>query len=210
MTITEIALLHLSPDVTIDDTNFRSKLAHAKTVMQDYTGRTFYYLQQVEDPTYIYIIGEWDSLNQHMNDFIPGTENQTVLESLKGLMSVDWLLHIDVPRVDLPLPGPSTDKRKAAVYGIVRHFVEVGQNERFQQTFDAEKHHLQDFVTEGTIGGGWRVDGEEDKEEFVLLTPWTSIEQHHAFAETDGFDEYGKIREHIEGAEIKHARILDI
>jgi hypothetical protein len=56
MTITEIALLHLSQDITIDDADVRSKLVHAKSVMQNYTGRTFYYLQQVEDPTYIYIL----------------------------------------------------------------------------------------------------------------------------------------------------------
>jgi heme-degrading monooxygenase HmoA len=210
MTITEIALLHLWPGVTIEDTDLRSKLAHAKIVMQDYTGRTFYYLQQVEDPALIYIFGEWDSLDQHMNKFIPGAENQELLKSLKDLLSVDWLLHIDVPHADLPLPTPGTDKRKAAFYGIGRHFVKNGQRDQFQQTFDAEKHHLQEFVTEGTIGGGWRIDKEDNKEEFALLTPWTSVEQHYAFAETDGFKEYGRIREHIEGVEIKHARMLDI
>ncbi|KAF2632036.1 hypothetical protein BU25DRAFT_138079 [Macroventuria anomochaeta] len=218
MTITEIALLHLSPYVTIDDADLRSKLAHAKTVMQNYTGRTFYYLQQVEDPTYIYILGEWESLDRHMNDFIPSTDNLALLESLKNLLSVDWLLHINVPHADLPLPEAGTSKQKASVYSIVRHFVKDGHRELFQWRFDTEKHHLQDFVSEGKIGGGWRIDkeggkegGKEgDKDEWVLLTPWTSVEQHHAFAETDGFAKYGNIREHIEGAEIKHARILDI
>ena len=210
MTITEIALLHLRPGVTIEDANLRSKLAHAKVVMQDYTERTFYYMQQVEDPALVYIFGEWDSLDQHMNKFIPSAENQELLESLKDLLSVDWLLHINVPHADVPLPTPGTDKRKAATYGIGRHFVKNNQRDQFQQTFDAEKHHLQGFVTEGMIGGGWRVDKEDNKEEFTLLTPWTSVEQHYEFAETDGFKEYGRIREHIEGVEIKHARILDI
>ncbi|KAJ4355084.1 hypothetical protein N0V95_003247 [Ascochyta clinopodiicola] len=210
MTVTEIALLHLSPNVTIDDANLRSKLARAKTVMQNYTGRFFYYLQQIEDPSYIYIIGEWKSLSQHMNDFIPGSDNQAVLESLKGVMSVEWLLHIDVPHADLPLPSGGANKQKVSVYGIVRHFIKDGQKGQFQHTFDMEKRHLQEFVTEGELGGGWRVDQEGSKDEWVLLTPWTSIEQHHAFAETDGFAKYGKIREYIEGAEIKHARMLNI
>ncbi|KAF9696128.1 hypothetical protein EKO04_005945 [Ascochyta lentis] len=210
MTVTEIALLHLSPDVTVGDANLRSKLAHAKAVMQNYTGRTFYYLQQIEDPTYIYIIGEWGSLSQHMNDFIPGSDNQAVLESLKGLMSVEWLLHIDVPHAGLPLPSAGTNKQKVPVYGIVRHFIKDGQKGGFQQTFDAEKRYLQEFVTEGEIGGGWRIDKDGSKDEWVLITPWTSVEQHHAFAETDGFAKYGKIREHIEGAEIKHAQMLNI
>ena len=210
MTVTEIALLHLSQGVTIDDANVRSKLAHARGVMQEYTGRAFYYLQQVEDPSYIYIIGEWNSLDQHMKHFIPGADNQALLEDLKDLLSVDWLLHIDAPHADLPLPVPGKNQAKASVYGLLRHFVKHGQRAQFQETYEHEQRHLQGFVTEGTIGGGWRIDKEGDEEEWVLLTPWTSVEQHHAFAETDGFAEYGRIREHIEGAEIKHARILDV
>ncbi|KAJ4986674.1 hypothetical protein SVAN01_07860 [Stagonosporopsis vannaccii] len=210
MTITEIALLFLSPDVTIDDAQLRSKLAHAKIVMQTYTNRTFYYLQQLEDPAYIYIIGEWESLDQHRNDFIPSAENQGLLESLRDLLSVEWLLHIDVPHAVLPLPGAGAIGQKNPIYAIVRHFVKDGERVRFQQTFEAEKHHLLDFLTEGTIGGGWRIDMEGNKPEWVLLSPWASIDQHHAFAETDGFAKYGRIREHIDGADIKHARILDI
>lgn len=210
MTVTEIALLRLSSGVSHNDTNLLSKLAQAKTIMQNYTARTFYYLQQVEDPTYIYVIGEWESLGQHMDDFIPGSDNQAVLESIKGLISVDWLLHIDVSHSDLPLASTGTNKQKDSVYAISRHFVKNGQRGDFWHTFDTEKYHLQDFVTNGKIGGGWRVDKEGGKDEWVLLTPWTSVRQHHAFAETDGFVEYGKIREYIEGVEIKHARILDI
>lgn len=210
MPITEIALLHLSSDVTIDDAALRSKLAHAKTVMQNYTGRSFYYLQQVEDPTYIYIIGEWESLDQHMNDFIPSDDNQALLESLRGLLNVEWLLHIDAPHTDLPLPEANASKQKAPVLAIGRHFVKDGQKEQFKQTFDEKKHHLQAFVTEGRLGGGWRIDNDKDEDEWVLLTPWESVEQHFAFAKTDGFKEYSKIIGYIKGAEIKHARILDI
>ena len=105
MAITEIALLHLSPNVTILDPDLRSALSNAKMIMQRYTNRAFYYFQQVEDPTYIYIFGEWDSLDQHMNQFIPGAENQALLQSLKGLLTVEWLLHIDASHAELPLPA---------------------------------------------------------------------------------------------------------
>jgi heme-degrading monooxygenase HmoA len=210
MTVTEVALLQLSQGVTIEDASLRSKLAHAKTLMQTYTGRTFYYLQQIEDPACIYVIGEWESLDQHMVDFIPSADNQAVLESLDGLLSVCWLLHIDAPHTNLPLPGPGTSNPGALVYGIVRHFVKDGQRYQFRQTYERVQNRLQGFVTEGRIGGGWRIDNENGKEEWVLLTPWTSVEQHHAFAKTNEFAEYSTIREHIESAEIKHARILEI
>lgn len=209
MAITEIALLHLSPGVTAHSPDLRSALSHAKMVMQSYTGRTFYYFQQAEDPSYIYIIGEWDSLHQHMNQFIPSAENQAVLQSLTDLLAVEWLLHIDVPHTELPLPASQPVHQGQTVLGIGRHFVKDGEKAEFQQTFENNKRHLQDYVTQGRIGGGWRIDNEDGKHEWVLLTPWETVEQHHDFAQTPGFEKYGKIREHINGAEIKHANLLD-
>ena len=161
----------------------------------------------------MYIIGEWDSLDRHMNHFIPSTENQSLLESLKHLATVDWLLHIDAPHATLPLPdedGKGQGAGKEYLYGITRHFVKSGERISFEKAFHENKEYLQNHVTEGKIGGGWRVDKEEDKEEFVLFSPWQSVDQHYDFADTEGFEKYGKIREYIDGAEIKHAKMLDI
>ncbi|KAF1841119.1 uncharacterized protein K460DRAFT_198817 [Cucurbitaria berberidis CBS 394.84] len=214
MAVTELALLHLSSSLTVENDDLRSKLAHAKNVMQEFTKRTFYYLQQIEDPSYVYIVGEWDSLDQHMHDFIPGKANQAVLESLKDIVSVNWLLHIDAPHAELSMPKTDTEKAKAhsgeLVWSIVRHFIKEGEKDGFQQTYGVNKHFLQEYVTEGIIGGGWRVDKDDVKEEFVLICPWTRVEQHSQFAETEGFARYGKIREYITGAEIKHFRLLDL
>jgi hypothetical protein len=69
---------------------------------------------------------------------------------------------------------------------------------------------LQGFVTEGTIGGGWRIDAEDGRDEFVLFSPWKSIEQHLEFGKTKAFERYGGIRDFIDGAEIRHVRLLDI
>jgi quinol monooxygenase YgiN len=216
MPITEIALVHLSPDVTDDDVALRSKLTHAKTVMQDYTGRRFYYLQQLENPAYLYIIGEWESLDQHLIHFIPGPSNQALLESLERDLAVEWLLHINASHTELPLPKSDNEKKKAyhgdLIWSIARNFVKIGERENFEQAFAINKQHLQDFVTEGTVGGGWRVDndGDKEEEEWVLLCPWASKAQHSDFEETDAFAKYGLIREHIVSTEIKLAKLLDI
>jgi heme-degrading monooxygenase HmoA len=207
MTITEIALVRLLPPTSADDVTLRSKLGHAKVVMEKYTGRKFYYLQQIEDPSLIYIVGEWDSLDQHMNDFIPSADNQAVLESLKTELTVEWLLHADTPHANLPFP-PKTGA--SGVYSITRHFVKSGEKEKFMETFEANKHLLQEYVSEGTIGGGWRLDKEDGKEEFDLFIPWTEMEQHFAFGKSEAFLKYAQIRDHIDDAEIKHAKLLDI
>jgi heme-degrading monooxygenase HmoA len=214
MAITEIALLQLSPGVTSIHADLRTKLTRAKEIMQDYTGRTFYYFQQCEDPSYFYVVGEWESLEQHMNVYIPSEANQALLKSLGEELSVVWLLHIDTPHAALPLPKTDVDKAKARngelVISVVRHFIKDGESEKFQQTFESHKDHLQNYLTEGMMGGGWRIDKKDGKDEWVLLCPFKSVQQHTDFASTDEFEKYGQIRDHIDGAEIKHGVLLDI
>jgi quinol monooxygenase YgiN len=216
MPLTELALLHLTPRTTIDNAALRSKLSHAKTVMQNYTGRTFYYMQQTEDPSCIYIIGEWDSLNQHVNHFIPSSDNQALLESLKDDLTADTRLeHLDVAHADLPLPTSAAQREQARrgeiVWGIVHHNVKTGEKQQFLDSFHANKEYLQEFVTEGRIGGGWCVGNEGSEEEvFVLVIPWKSVQQHEEFGRSDGFQKYVRITEFIDGADIKHAKLLDI
>jgi heme-degrading monooxygenase HmoA len=214
MAITEIALLHLASSITVEDEDLRSALARAKAVMEGYTGNNFYYFQQIEDPSYIYIFGEWESLDQHMNHFIPGAENQALLELLKDRMTIEWLLHANVSHADLPLPKSDTELAKArrgeVVLSVGRHFVKEGEKKSLEERFEANKHYLQDYLTEGTMGGGWRIDTEGGKGEWVLLCPFRDVQQHLDFAKTEAFEHYGQIREYIDGAEIKHAKLLDI
>lgn len=213
MTITEIALLRMAVGVNTDDATLRANLAQAKSVMEKYTGNTFYYFQQIEDPSLIYILGEWESLDQHMNHFIPSADNQALLGLLEDKITVEWLLHADVSHAELPLPRTDTELAKARngelVISVVRYFVKDGQKEELQRTFDANKGHLQGFITEGSLSGGWRVDKENDKEEWLLLCPYTSVEQHFEFAKTEGFQKYMQVTEHIDGADVKHAKLLD-
>jgi quinol monooxygenase YgiN len=214
MAVTEVALLRILPGGTAEDPKLRSNLAYAKDVMQRYTNNTFYYFQQIEDPSYIYIIGEWESLDQHMNRFIPSAGNQALLERLKDQLTVEWLLHADVSHASLPLPKTEAEMTNARegklAMSVGRHFVKDGQRENFQNTFDANRAKLQDYVTEGTIGGGWRVDKEDDKAEWFLMCPWTSVEQHLDFAKTEDFQKYAQIKERLESADVKHAKLLDI
>ncbi|KAH7080612.1 hypothetical protein BKA63DRAFT_247956 [Paraphoma chrysanthemicola] len=214
MSVTEIALLRLSSEASLNDAELRSKLVHAKTVMQDFTGRSFYYFEQIEDTSKVYIVGEWESLDQHMSSFIPSEANQALLEALKDDLTVEWLLHVDVSHGSLPLPKSESDKAKAlrgeAVISVVRHFIKTGEKSNFQQTFEENKQYLQEFLTEGALGGGWRIDKEDGKDEWMLLCPWTNVKQHGDFASNPGFDKYGQIRGYLDGAEIKHAKLLDI
>ncbi|RAH40751.1 uncharacterized protein BO95DRAFT_374781, partial [Aspergillus brunneoviolaceus CBS 621.78] len=114
---------------------------------------------------------------------------------------------LDLPAQTLPQTAP--------VLAIGRYFIRRGQRAEFQRTFEASKAHLEAFTTPYSLVGGWVARGEgedggnadtdEGTAEFVLFSGWEAVERHFAFAETEGFKEFVRIKEFMEGAEIKHA-----
>jgi heme-degrading monooxygenase HmoA len=101
---------------------------------------------------------------------------------------------------------------------IARHFITDGEKEAFKGTFEATRYELESFVGKRHVVGGWRIDigydpsaeRENRKDEFVLFSAWDSVERHGEFAKTEGFQKYSQIRNHIDGAEIKHAKLLQV
>lgn len=146
-----------------------------------------------------------------MHGFIPSSANQSLLSELKNEMKVEWLIHIDVSLDDV-----SITKDGDGVVGIVRHFIASGSKQKFTEALEGNKRYLQSYVTEGDITGGWRIDGEEGKDEFVLFQPWKDGEQRGKFAETEGFEKDGfekddsGIAGFLEGVEIRHARFMEV
>lgn len=214
MTVTEFALLRLSTGVGVQDVALRAKLAHAKNVMQAYTRRRFYYFHQIEDPSYIYIIGEWDSLEQHLNHFIPGSENQAVLESLKNDVSVEWLLHINASHADLPLPRTITEREKAlcehSIWSVVRLVIRNDGNNTYQQTQPTSQDCIRDHAIDGKSGGSWRIDKEDNRDELLLLCSCKTVAEDTGAAEIQALEKCSPIQIHINKAELKHLKLLDI
>jgi quinol monooxygenase YgiN len=197
MTVTELALLQLKNGL---NEKVKRVLGKAKKAMQDYSGRTFYYLQQIEDPACIYVLGEWESLEQHYDGFIPSKLNQDLLEELKDEIEISWLSHLDEPVSDIPLD--------ASVLSLGRHIITASNREAFANCFAENKKFLDAFVTEGKATGGWKLDEGRENEEFVLLAPWKEVQQHGEFGKSEGFKEYFKIKEFIAEADIKHVKVL--
>ncbi|KIW02220.1 uncharacterized protein PV09_06374 [Verruconis gallopava] len=202
MTVTELALLKLSSADGSLSEHVRAQLLKAKQAMESFSGHRFYYLQQIEEPSLIYVLGEWASLHQHYAEFIPSAPNQAVLEALRNDVTVVWLSHLDVPVSDIELAAP--------VMSLGRHFVAAKKRKDFEACFAAQKKFLQEFVTEGDVAGGWKLEEDRENDEFVLFAPWRAIEQHAAFASTDGFKHYVRIKDYIVDADIKHVKLLEL
>ncbi|KIX02151.1 uncharacterized protein Z518_08090 [Rhinocladiella mackenziei CBS 650.93] len=207
MAVTELALLRLLAGTEASSPSLLANLAKAKNVMEQASRFKFHYYHCVEDPRVIYVIGTWPSVEFHMEQFIPGQPNQEMLALLKDQVSVEWMFHSAIDQTIQPLP---LGKEMVA---IGRHFVKDGDKAAFEATFARNKHELESFIGGADqVVGGFRLDTGFDpslqgerKEEFVLFTGWGSVEEHFAFARTEGFERYQQIRNHLDGADIKHA-----
>ncbi|KAK9357293.1 hypothetical protein V1504DRAFT_398923, partial [Lipomyces starkeyi] len=138
-----LALIHLNPSSGWPtDLYLRASLLRAKKAMESFTNRRFYFYNQVEDQSYIYIIGSWPSLSQHTNEWIPSKENREMLELLKDRLDVDWMFHLDIDQDKddsvssemIPFSGPTL--------AIARHFVDPTNKTKHPAISDPECHPI--------------------------------------------------------------------
>lgn len=85
MTITELAILPLTHALTKESSSLPvgvvKKLHTAKVVLEDKSGYSFKYFQQVEDPSIVYLLGAWESPTAH-SAFLPSLDNQVCFNEL--------------------------------------------------------------------------------------------------------------------------------
>jgi len=90
---------------------------------------------------------------------------------------------------------------------VSRYFVEASNKDEFDAAFKAGVSYLGAYTAPFSYCGAWRIDKEGEDEEFVLFSGCNEVQDHFSFAESEGFKEFGKIKEFIKGADIKHVRL---
>lgn len=82
----EFAILPLTHPLTSSNptlpTQLFQKLQKSKSILEEASGYRFRFFQQIDDPSIIYIIGEWSSVEEH-EVFLKSEENLYLLDSLK-------------------------------------------------------------------------------------------------------------------------------
>ncbi|KIO28790.1 hypothetical protein M407DRAFT_242860 [Tulasnella calospora MUT 4182] len=108
---------------------------------------------------------------------------------------------------------------ESPVVAIGRHGVEGAKKTIFEETWRAESGGLTSFSGRSPVGG-WRVGrvygvkkdaaangaGQDISDEWLLFSGWDAVERHSAFAASEEFKEYSKIRPHVATFEVRHAR----
>lgn len=214
MPVTELACLRLKNNLPLThptNETFYTKLQHGMKAQAEYTNAHAHILSQIEDPSYIYILGRWESATQHMEQWIPSPKNQEIMAGLAKDIELVWIQHLDLdPNLSAAEDGYVIPYNAPAV-GIGRCFISSGCREGFERTFAATRHYVKEFKRLREVVGAWRVDREVDeqanpKDEFVLFSGWENIHEHEEFRESEGFKEFGKLKALIDIMDVKHAK----
>jgi hypothetical protein len=201
MTVTEIALLHLRSGKSISP-SLAGNLLKAQEAQEEYSKYPVRFFSQVDDPSYIYLLGGWDSVTQHMEKWIPSSTNQTLLELLKDEIDVLWMFHVDVDCEEILIDVPNVT--------IGRYLLEDGGKDSFQETSDATNRYVSEFSSPRPFQGGRRIDKEDNKEEFVLFMDRDDVAHHMSCTGLEGFHGFPTLRDPMDSVEIRHAVRLSL
>lgn len=163
MAVTELAILPLQPNISLTNASLRAKLLRAKQVMKTalgISGRHFTYYQSIEDPTTIYLLGDWQSPSEHWDQFIPSAENQELLELLNDDFDIPriQMYHIDLPNSHIPADSE--------VIRIGWFRVKAGNKACFEEQCARGMSLLNNsLATENRAGGGWRIEKSDDMQD---------------------------------------------
>lgn len=107
-----------------------------------------------------------------MNSWVPSEDNQRLLKDLGPFLEPDFLVfHVNVSVGSLP------PREESPVFSVGRHVMEVEKRSGFEKTFESRRSGLEKHA-QGPINGGWRIEKETGREEFVLLVPWRYAVEH--------------------------------
>ncbi|KAK1754523.1 hypothetical protein QBC47DRAFT_384146 [Echria macrotheca] len=150
--------------------------------------RASFVFQQIEDPTRILITAKWESVESHWK-WIQSEENLSVMASLGPYMVNESADDLDLSHcagdffgsVQDEVPGDSTTLVNSPVVAVERFFIDAEMEDAFKRKLDAPQTTPKAGVA---FKGGWRIDvGTGQKQEYMLVSGWESVEKHMDFNE---------------------------
>jgi hypothetical protein len=94
MAVSEFALIRLKSQDLSPST--RANLVEAQEAQTAYSKHQVHFLHQVEDSSFYYLLGGWESVAKHTEEWIQSATNQKLLAQLGEDFDVSWMFHLDV------------------------------------------------------------------------------------------------------------------
>lgn len=167
MPVLELTQLRLK-GLAVDDPALLQSLSAVRTKLQ--TSSRFY--NCIDDPTLIYILGIWPSLDAH-EEFLASPSRDEILGPQEELLQFCWTVHVEMGGMNfLPLDAP--------ILAIERIRVSDECIGAFDQA--VERHTLE---LQGSnlfkIAHGWRCDALPNTREVFMFSGWQTAQAHIVF-----------------------------
>jgi hypothetical protein len=192
MAIIELAHVKLLGGISISDPSLRQNMQKVTDVIEGYNHLRNLFYVEVEDPSILYVIGAWESQEQHQRGFNGSLDQDKILELVKDQMDIDWMYYIDVEQSKIPLDAP--------VLEIKRYTLPSNADKQtFHKALAAEMLNLE-APPEGSVGA-WNLpksDGEEAV--WVQFSGWKSVDDHRNAA-----GDNRAVESLVEMIDVKHA-----
>lgn len=205
MAILEICQLKIKPHLSQDDPSLLAALQKARTGLREKvvdTQSRFYCC--IEDPSLIYILGLWPSLNRH-KEFLHSPHKAEILDEQDELFDFQWIIHTEIDG------GLEVVPVQAPVMGIARLFIKEDGVAGYQAVVDKYGKVIEEGTKPYKSFAAWRVDCEDGKYEHLVITGWEKEGNHAAFTQKtrQEYPEYAGVRENYEGMDVKHVRHME-
>lgn len=93
MAVTEIALIQLKTHIS---PTTKANLLEAQKAQTEYSTHGVNFLHQIEDSSFYYLLGGWESVEKHTHGWIQSETNQKLLGQLGQDFDVCWMFHLDL------------------------------------------------------------------------------------------------------------------
>ena len=211
----ELALLQLKDGITVDSPDIASKLKHVRDVRAKASSKPFYFLHSIEEPDKLYMLGSWNSVDEHSqaslnlaelysclqaDKFVASEDNEALRQTLRDQLDILNILHF---LWDEQPPIPSADQ----VLAIAKHAVPQGTDEEFEQAFEPAMALIEKTVPAKAV---WAVEQDaKGNHQWVVFSVWDSPQAHYTFAGTEEFAKVGlPVKDKVDGSEFKHATLF--
>lgn len=207
MAVLELLLLRLREGVSPIDPILVKNLATVRSLV--HTNSRFYHC--LEDPRLVYILGQWPSLAAH-RQFLSSSEKEQILSHQTHQLDFEWMLHLELPE------GVSAMENvipfSAPVLGIERVLFETSGSgvDGYERVLEKRRRRVVDTARPYPLLGGWRIDAQEGRAEYVMITGWESVDAHSEStkeATREESQEDNGVRNHAVGIEVRHARNME-
>ncbi|KAF2662315.1 hypothetical protein K491DRAFT_585862 [Lophiostoma macrostomum CBS 122681] len=197
MPVLEVTQLRLK-GVAADDPSLLESLSMVRGKLQ--TSSRFY--SCVEDPTLIFILGIWPSLEAH-HEFLASPARDEILGPQEELLDFQWSIH-------MPLDGTASLPLDAPVLSIAKIAVKEDCVDAYDKAAAKDAQLLATHTRPYNVVNGWRCDTSSGTHEAFIFTGWETKEAHiGSVAKIQKATAFPAIKGLYTDYEVSHARNME-